>query len=506
MIRYTLILLSAAAMCFSAEYYVNSSEGNDNNSGTSPQKAFKTLEKANSITLKPGDKLLFKAGEKFAGHFKPQGCGEEGKRIHIGSYGEGDKPKIAGGGRFPEAVHLFNMEYVTLEGLAITNTGSKPEPGRRGLRIELKDFGEGNDIRISNLFIHDVNGSKYKKKKGGGSAIIWQNHGKEKKTRFDGLVIENCHLKDCVRNGMNSRGYTNRENWHPSLNVVVRDNLLEGIPGDGIVPIGCDGALIEGNVMRDCPRMLEKGDAAAGIWPWSSDNTIIQYNEVSDHKACWDGQGFDSDWNCRGTIIQYNYSHDNEGGFLLICCNGGASKSKRINDGTIVRYNISINDGLRTEGHAAGFSPTFHISGPVTNTRIYNNLIYVPRKNSKEIDRTIVEMDNWGGPYPENTLFANNIFYVEGKADFIMAGSRKTRFMNNLYSGEFEDRPKDSKAITDKPRFKGSFTDENGLWNPMGFQLAPDSPGADAGMYISGNGGKNYKGKKLDYPINVGAF
>ena len=76
--------------------------------------------------------------------------------------------------------------------------------------------------------------------------------------------------------------------------------MIEEVPGDGIVPIGCDSTLIEYNVMRDCPDMLPDTEAAAGIWPWSCDNTLVQFNEVSGHKAPWDAQGFDSDWNCRG--------------------------------------------------------------------------------------------------------------------------------------------------------------------------------------------------------------
>ena len=36
---------------------------------------------------------------------------------------------------------------------------------------------------------------------------------------------------------------------------MIRGNLIEEVPGDGIVPIGCDSTLIEYNVMRDCPDM-----------------------------------------------------------------------------------------------------------------------------------------------------------------------------------------------------------------------------------------------------------
>ena len=60
---------------------------------------------------------------------------------------------------------------------------------------------------------------------------------------------------------------------------------MKKVPGDGIVPIGCDSTLIEYNLMCDSPDILPITEAAAGIWPWSCDNTIIQYNEVWGHKA-----------------------------------------------------------------------------------------------------------------------------------------------------------------------------------------------------------------------------
>ena len=41
--------------------------------------------------------------------------------------------------------------------------------------------------------------------------------------------------------------------------------------------MGCDGTLIEYNVVRDwLTNREEEVGAAAGIWPWSSDNTTIQ--------------------------------------------------------------------------------------------------------------------------------------------------------------------------------------------------------------------------------------
>ncbi len=422
-------------------------------------------------------------------------------------YGKGARPRFDGEGKFEATVYIRNMEYVEVVDLEVTNTGPSQKPKRRGVKIHVKDFGTAHDIALRRLYIHDVNGTIYKKK-GGGSAIVWQNEGKEKKSRFDGLVIEDCHLQRCVRNGINARGYSNRAQWHPSLNVVVRRCLLEEIPGDGIVPIACDGALIEHNVMRNCPRMLELGDAAAGIWPWSCDNTVIQFNEVSDHKAPWDAQGFDSDWNCRNTLIQYNYSHDNEGGFLLICNNGKSKMPSNIgNKGTIVRYNISVNDGLRAEGKHKGFSPTFHISGPCIDNQIYNNIIVVPKKPKGPIDKKILKMDNWGGPWPVDTLFANNIFYVEGEASFLFGKDKKTVFSNNVYFGKFTKLPKDGKAIVKAPMFESLIRGKaNGFKVLKAFMLKNDSPCRGAARPIPDNGGRDFFGNPVskDGPKCVG--
>lgn len=419
-------------------YYLDSKTGDNNNSGKSPEEAWASLEKVNKHVFQPGDMLLFKSGTEYTGQFKPLGSGLENNPILVNKYGGIELPAIHGEGIYESTVLLENIEYWEIRNLEITNTGESRQAGRRGVTILAHNFGDCHHIILDSLEIHDVNGSLIKSK-GGGSAILWKNGGDSIKTRFIDLIIQNCHLYKCERNGINSRGYTRRSEWYPSKGVIIRNNLLEQIPGDGIVPIGCDSAIVEYNVMRDCPDILAHSEAAAGIWPWSSDNTIIQYNEVSGHKAKWDGQGFDSDWNCQNTIIQYNYSHDNYGGFLLVCNNGNniGSDGNIGTKGTIIRYNVSINDGIRPypTKRRNFFSPTMHISGPVENTRIYNNVIIIPPKPSDEIDRTIVEMDNWGGPWPVDTWFANNIIQTEENVDIFWGESEENKMNYNLVDG-----------------------------------------------------------------------
>ncbi|MEN8118244.1 MAG: right-handed parallel beta-helix repeat-containing protein [Bacteroidota bacterium] len=506
-----LIILFFAAVLFSCTnkniYYIDAENGNDSNSGHSPKSAWASLEKVNQTEFQPGDKILFKTGCSWKGQLEPKGSGTAGAPIQINKYGEGKNPAIHGQGEKLHTLLLRNVEYWEVRNLEVTNKGEDSAARRRGVIIMAEDFGDCHHIVLDSLEIHHVNGSLVKKQ-GAGSAIIWQNKGDSVKTRFIDLQITNCHLHHCERNGINSRGYTNRGNWHPSLGVIIRNNLLEQIPGDGIVPLGTDGAIIEHNIMRDCPDVLSHEEAAAGIWPWSADNTVIQFNEVSGHKAKWDGQAFDSDWNCQNTLIQYNYSHDNYGGFLLVCNNGSniGSNGNIGTTNTIVRYNVSINDGIRPyeTKRRSWFAPTIHITGPVEHTKIYNNVFIIPEKHSGKIDRTIVEMDNWGGPWPVNTFFANNVFYVYENADFAFEGDKDTKFTNNCFYGKFEHLPNDLGAIFENSQFVNVSARGDGFEILKNFMQKKSSTLKDKGVIIDNNGGKDLFGNPLEGKPDIG--
>jgi hypothetical protein len=505
------LFILAAIPAVAATYYVDSQTGNDSNSGLSQQQAWGSLQMVNSRVFQPGDAILFRAGTVYAGQLRPQGSGNllngSPNPIVIDMYGTGPKPRIDGEGKFLETVFLYNVEYWEINNLEITNLGPTRVPNRKGVSLYLNNFGTAHHLVVRNLYIHDVNGSNVKQE-GGGYGILWYVDGNTRKSRYDGLLIEGCHLVRCDRNGIVGGGYWSRADWFPSLSVVIRNNLLEDIGGDGIVPIACAGALVEWNVMRDSGKRTPSGDAAAGIWPWSCDNTIIQFNEVSGQRGYWDAQGFDSDWNCQNTLIQYNYSHDNEGGFLLICNDGSSGPTYNVgNVGTIVRYNISVNDGYRTTGYAAGFSPTFHLAGPCRNTLIYNNTIYVGKKVSSLDDITLVNTNNWNG-WASDTYFYNNIFYADDTVKYIYGQAVNTVFENNLYWGTHQNAPLDSAAIHLDPFFVLPVRPDAGWTGPLWCRLQRQSPCVGASKPMANNGGRDYSQTPLplDRPASLGAL
>ena len=474
-----------------ATYYVDSQAGNDQNPGTVPTKAWKSLAKVNAATFGPGDKILFKAGSRYTGQLAPKGSGKEGRPIIIDVYGKGDRPRIDGEG-LTAALKLHNVEYWEVNGLEITNTGKKREP-RSGVRVTIEDFGTAHHIQLKNLYVHDVNGTNVKKD-GGGEGIAWSNWGNKAKSRFDGLLIENCYLVRTDRNGICGGGYGDRRNWFPSLNVVIRGNRIEDFGGDGIVPSGTDGCLIEHNVLKNGRQRAK--DSACGIWPFSCDNTIIQFNEVSGMKlngGC-DGQGYDSDYNCRNTIFQYNYSHDNEGGFFMACDWAPKGDPSIVgNIGVIVRYNISQNDGCpggKTEGNPILFV------GPVKNIQIYNNVIYVSKRmnNRLMVNTWVTEL----GP-PENISYYNNIFYAEPETalGWVIGGSRNVVFENNIYIGNKFQPPPGVKGMTINPMLVNPGSGKDGLISLAGYKLKAESPCIGAGRKVPDNGGRDFWGNPL---------
>ena len=436
----------AQTVSASSVYYVDADNGNDSNTGYSDKTAWKTLAKINTTSFRPGDQVLLKSGSIFSGELHISSSGNAANKIVVSAYGKGNKPRIVGNDSSMAAITLFNAEYVEISNLHLINNGKERIARRSGIKVEIQDFGTAHQIILKNLDIADVNGS-FIKNEGGGQGFLIKNGG-AKISNFDGLLIEGCTIRRCERNAIIfSSQYWPRNNWHPNLNVIIRGNLIEEVPGDGIVPIGCDGALMEYNVVRNCPKTLPEGEAAAGIWPWSCDNTIVQFNEASDHKALWDAQGFDADYNCRNTLIQYNYSHHNEGGFLLICNAGNQQLPYNIgNIGTKAIYNLSINDGLRPQpARGKIFSPTIHIAGPVKNTTIANNILYVNKKPSQNIDRTLINSDSWDG-FSDSTLIDGNIFFTEENSQFLFGESTSNFFEKNYYTGVIGNKPADENA------------------------------------------------------------
>ncbi|MET0255160.1 MAG: right-handed parallel beta-helix repeat-containing protein [Luteibacter sp.] len=423
-------LASLRAAPVGKTYYLDGSAGNDGHDGASAAQAWRSLDRLNKVTFGPGDRILFKRGGDYPGAFLPRGSGSAGAPVTVDAYGEGALPHLHADGANPSTIRLQNLEYWTLRNLEVSNKGPQVGPRRTGVHLFHQDFGVAHGIVLQGLHVHDINGTPIKKD-GGGSAILVEAKSRNKPTRYQDLTIADNTIERSERDGILFLAAGSRKAGL-GKNVVVRGNRISGVPGDCILVKGCDGALVERNTVSQCGA-LPRGEAAAGIWPFDSDNTLIQYNEVSGHKAFADGQGYDADFNCRGTVIQYNYSHDNVGGMALVC-NDGRNASDVGNSGTIVRFNVSINDALRKTDSAS-----LRISGPVDGSQIYNNIIIIPEKPIAGAEVTVFKATSWKG-VPDNTAIHDNIVVSPRSPGIDMQKATQTRLGENSFYAD-KDQP-----------------------------------------------------------------
>ncbi|MBE9566803.1 MAG: right-handed parallel beta-helix repeat-containing protein, partial [Proteobacteria bacterium] len=242
-----------------------------------------------------------------------------------------------------------------------------------------------------------------------------------------------------------------------------------------------DAPLIEHNVASRCN--MRSGLHNVAIWVWECDDAVIQFNEAFGTRTAKDGQAFDIDGMCRRTIVQYNYSHDNEGGFILLC-ESGDPDPRRFNDGSIVRYNISQNDGARI----------FQVGGKVTNAEIYNNVIFVDRDQGDPL----MIWHNKDGLWPDNIRYTNNIFVNHGTGGFDLGESTNNSFDSNLFHGHHDPtEPDDPHKLTDDPGLLAPGTGGTGLDTVDGYRLRADSPCLDSGLTMPDNGGRDFWGNPV---------
>ncbi|MDP4187536.1 MAG: right-handed parallel beta-helix repeat-containing protein, partial [Bacteroidota bacterium] len=83
---------------YGVNYYVDSQNGKDTNNGKSSSSPWKTIDQVNKAMtgFKPGDSILFKRGQNFAGQISVSVSGSDASPIVFGAYGSGDPPIIFG--------------------------------------------------------------------------------------------------------------------------------------------------------------------------------------------------------------------------------------------------------------------------------------------------------------------------------------------------------------------------------------------------------------------------
>ena len=400
-------------------YYV-SPTGNDSNNGTSTSTPWKTIAKVNSKTFNPGDQILFKGGQTFAGMIQPASSGSSTAYIRFASYG-GGRATINGGTNC--GVYVYDKSNVWVDSLVVTGTwNATTQTGNTSYGILFyNDLGGGTKLGNAKVTHCDVSGF-YKI-----GINFYSYTGDGTQSGYSSINASYNNVHDNGLGGIESNGP-----WPPAAGSssyafttvyagynTVYNNLglksgYNNHSGDGIVFSDCGGGIIEHNVAYN-NGWYSTGGGPAAIWCWDSTGLTFQYNEAygNGSGAGGDGDGFDLDGGATYCTLQYNYSHDNTGAGFLVYEFGDP---RGTNSHNTVRYNISQNDGSFT------YYGSITQGGGAHDNTYYNNTLY--NKNG-----SCVKIYDGSANY-----CYNNIFYCANNgADIVWTSTNTAWFLNNEY-------------------------------------------------------------------------
>jgi hypothetical protein len=458
------------------------------------------FNKWSNFNFPAGSKVLFAQGAEFQGQFVLRGSGNADNPNIVTTYDPinkkilsdwtENKAIINGMGKVEASVYLYNGQHWEINNLEITNTdGSNGDQGLlKGIYVVAENSGIINNISIRNCFVHDVNGKVGGKWHGGIHVDVL---GDSLKTKFNKLLIEDNVIRDVGGVGIGNQSTwrdIDTERYYPWTEFIIRGNFIERTGRNSIILRNALNPLIEYNVAAASSRF----DTGHSIVNFNTTNCVVQYNEAYGNTGPANENergGFDADYKSTGTIIQYNYSHDNNW-FCGIMRRG-------INSDITIRYNISQNELLGC--YLYGFPTEYGLK----DVKVYNNIHYFGKGKGKRI---FVE----GGKVriPIETQFKNNIFYFEEEAEWGFEPDRTCMLENNLF---FNINPKGKNAIVGDPLFvnPGSGGTNIDMTAPSllsGYKLKGGSPAIGAGKSIEKNGGKDFIGNSLTGVPNIGAF
>jgi len=395
------ILCTAAGGCARAADHHVSPAGNDANPGTAAE-PWQTIAKLNAVDLEPGDRVLFQGGKTFAGSIEldARDSGRESNRVEIGSYGEGRATIDGGNG---SALISRGCSHLAIGNLNFVGSGRKAGNTKSGVFLV-----DGDDVVVDQI---EVSGFRTSGLLLGGLRHSRATHVYAHDNGADGIAV----------------GPGSRPEGRWSEDVTLGSCIAENNPGDpsnltnhsgnGIVVGHVTGCVIEYcEAMNNGWDMPRTGNGPVGIWAWSADRVVIQFCVAHDNKSPGaDGGGFDLDGAVTNSILQYNYSYNNEGPGYFLCQYPTAPEWKN----NIVRYNISVNDGLKNNRRSG--IDVYGGDERMSDAEVYNNTVYNNQGPAV----------GFGGLPAPRVRFRNNIFV--GKGRLITGDASPSGFEGNLY-------------------------------------------------------------------------
>ena len=460
-----------------------------------------SISALNTLRLRPGDRVLFQGGETFAGTvtLNAEDAGTADRPVVLTSFGNG-RATIASGAE--SAIRIRNAGGIIVRGLQLEGASSASNRGR-GIDAEVgrSDDGRLSYLRFQDLLIRRFDHGVWIGGFHTGSTVAYPG--------FSDVRLENVEVTDVRSEGINlwgtwvAGGNGGRYNHADIMIVRCRVSDAKGDPaadthtGSGIVVGQADGVLIEHCVAHDNGgRGPATGGGPFGIWAWESNRVTIQHNLVYNQRSPSDvdGGAFDLDGGTTNSVVQYNYSRNNDGPSVAVIQFEGSSATR----GNVIRFNISENDNRKAARQGAFYVGDWEGAGPIEGVEVYNNTWYTTATSGG--GRPPLVFVESGGRI--TGINVRNNLLVAGHSGPLLAGPinrpERVRYQGNNYWGGSTElsvlRNGGQERIGSRnlglrvdpqleaPGQGGAITRTEELAGLTAYRLRPGSPVANAGL------------------------
>ena len=465
--NFTLLFLISINSIGAEIYYVDFVTGNDSNTGLSTNDVFKhapgdqnAASVSASITLSPGDTVVFRGGTVHQTRLYCQWSGSESAPIiytsgHMSPYSWGNSMAILDGSAIPSVdpgegvITLQQVDYIEIRGLDVRGLpiGSYGYSGKIAINVSehvtISDcsvhLGGGNGIMVYGIW--DVGSRAYGLTIKNSDIYENQGHGILMLRGIENVLIEgNTVYDNGYPNGTGQSDgiFIKAQGPNTPKNVVIRGNTIYDNPGKGPVLVAGEDILIENNYFWDSGTGGEDTGDKIGLEVNSSGLTrnVIIRNNVFDTAPFYPGV----------IRIQTEWSSD------------------AVIDGVKIYNNTIINSGAY---HVLVLSSSYSTkANAITNVEFINNIVKM-HSNSHPVAIKIDDTSVIQGFYSDHNHY---VYGQDRTPKFSWLG-----VMMSLDEWQSE-------------RGFDTFDYQHGV-DPRiddSFQLLPDSPSIDKGTSLSG--------------------
>lgn len=349
----------AHAVSAGRTYYLDPS-GSDSADGLSPDRAWRSLDRANQFAFRSGDTLLLRGNTVFTGMLQldDKDFQAPGFRLTVGSFGDG-RATVANPDN--SAIFVHDAGRIEIRDLVVSGGGAAYTK-HDGITLYNDTTSYIDDVTITGV---DVSGFKNGISAGG------------KTVGFRDLKLTHSMLHDNLEAGFITYGPTFDGRYaHKDVEVSAveayriagdRTNTVRNT-GSGIVLGSVRGGKVEWSTAHDNGWDCIAPEGPAGIWSYDSTAVVIE-NNIAHHNRTGgpaDGDGFDLDQNTSASTIQYNVAYDNAGAGVMLY----AARDGTTNRDNVIRYNTVKNSTASSDWYGA-----LSLIGNITGAQLYGNTV-----------------------------------------------------------------------------------------------------------------------------------